>query len=197
MFDLNVEAMSRERLEAAYFDAVFAYEQVAGQKLDEDVLTAQANLGVTPAEARVLSSLITSTPRSKAALLMVASTEPAAEPTMKLVEVYICKLRKKLRKIDVKIKTIWGHGYQMESAEVAKFRRRVNQIVNLTDYSEPTLKRHCSRWTARDLKFLNDNWRVLSDEEISQAINRTIPAIKYKRVRGGMLRNANLRKEPA
>ncbi|YBV98388.1 helix-turn-helix domain-containing protein [Phyllobacteriaceae bacterium JZ32] len=38
------------------------------------------------------------------------------EPLIKIIDVFICKLRKKLRPLDIKIETIWGRGYRLQIA---------------------------------------------------------------------------------
>jgi len=40
-------------------------------------------------------------------------------PEIKIVDVFICKLRKKLKPYGVQITTIWGVGYRLEQAQAA------------------------------------------------------------------------------
>ena len=44
------------------------------------------------------------------------------EPELKIIDVFICKLRKKLKPWGLEIQTIWGSGYFMPEASIAKFR---------------------------------------------------------------------------
>lgn len=36
-------------------------------------------------------------------------------PTLKIIDVYICKIRKKIARFDCKIETLWGRGYTLPS----------------------------------------------------------------------------------
>lgn len=44
------------------------------------------------------------------------------ETDIKIVDVYICKLRKKLKRWDIEIKTAWGRGYYIDADTKAKVR---------------------------------------------------------------------------
>lgn len=37
----------------------------------------------------------------------------ADEAEIKIVDVFVCKLRKKLKPFDIQVETIWGRGYRM------------------------------------------------------------------------------------
>jgi len=39
------------------------------------------------------------------------------ETEIKIVDVFVCKLRKKIKLFDFKIETVWGHGYAMSKAD--------------------------------------------------------------------------------
>jgi two-component system cell cycle response regulator CtrA len=42
------------------------------------------------------------------------------EPEIKIIDVFVCKLRKKMEIFGVKIETIWGRGYYMTPEMKAK-----------------------------------------------------------------------------
>lgn len=44
------------------------------------------------------------------------------QPEPKIVDVFICKLRKKLGRHGISIRTVWGHGYELTADNVAKLR---------------------------------------------------------------------------
>src|SRR6185312_5744364 len=41
------------------------------------------------------------------------------EAEIKIVEVFVCKMRKKLKLFDIAIETVWGRGYRLPSASKA------------------------------------------------------------------------------
>jgi len=48
-----------------------------------------------------------------AALEWMYQISPDKEPEIKIIDVYICKARKKLEPIGVRIDTVWGKGYAL------------------------------------------------------------------------------------
>ena len=70
--------------------------------------------GLTPQESRVLGVLRARSMATKEAVmaaLYVDLGKDEAEP--KIVDVFICKIRKKLKPFGVEIKTVWGQGYSL------------------------------------------------------------------------------------
>ena len=47
------------------------------------------------------------------------------EPEIKIIDVFICKLRKKLKPFGLEITTIWGLGYAMSAAMKARARAMI------------------------------------------------------------------------
>lgn len=81
---------------------------------------------LTPGEERVLAELVR-TPEGKVATkdrlhsASAFSTEEEPETAIKIVDVIVCKLRKKLAAVGVEpIETVWGRGYRASG----DFRRR-------------------------------------------------------------------------
>lgn len=74
----------------------------------------------TPKEGAVLLHLADGRVHSKESILNALYFDPdeAAEP--KIIDVYVCKLRRKLSGSGVSIVTHWGIGYQIEGADVLK-----------------------------------------------------------------------------
>jgi len=84
------------------------------------VSTCQRVLGLTKLEANFLSVLLHDTEVAKEKLHLVNEAQRMQRNTRpdnmtptdpKIVDVIICKLRKKLKPKGVSISTIWGHGY--------------------------------------------------------------------------------------
>ena len=82
--------------------------------------------GLTSKEAKLLGTLVrargntVSVPRLMVALY---GLEPDVEP--KIIDVFVCKIRKKLRAVDaaVKIRTRWGEGYALVAQDADRLRR--------------------------------------------------------------------------
>lgn len=76
---------------------------------------AMANL--TPAEMGVMVALRDAAPRvlTKVQLLAATSQDVTGndEREIKIVDVFVCKLRKKLKPLGVEIATAWGQGYRL------------------------------------------------------------------------------------
>jgi len=106
---------------------------------DADVVVAcQRAMKLTRLEANILAVLIRAPQASKEVLHHTveqqrqnrSSRPDNPEPTdPKIVDVVICKLRKRLREFKVEIKTIWGHGYYMDDASRAQARIVMAQVT--------------------------------------------------------------------
>lgn len=84
----------------------------------EDLPGAEYNL--TPGEAKVFAMLLKRRGMtcSKEALLTACSLNDEAE--IKMVDVRICTLRRKLARAEYNIETVWGVGYRLTPATEAK-----------------------------------------------------------------------------
>lgn len=51
------------------------------------------------------------------------------------------------------------------------------------------MNRH--KWTKEDINYLKDNWRNKSDQEIAEALNKSVSSVYSKRHRHGMMKNYN------
>lgn len=88
--------------------------------------------GLTSSEAVVLAVIVSTTngaskSRIFEALYAMRSSRDLPEP--KIVDVMVCKLRKKLDALGVEIETIWGWGYRLSPASreaLAELRRAVS-----------------------------------------------------------------------
>lgn len=89
-----------------------------------------AEWGLTQSEASIFGTLVANTEMTKEmalhALLRVGADK---EPDIKIVDVFICKMRPKLKRFNVEIKTLWGRGYALDTAlrEELKLRASVPQ----------------------------------------------------------------------
>lgn len=74
---------------------------------------------LTGSEALLLQRLAEVFPRilSKEALLeWMYQLTPDAEPEIKIIDVYVCKIRKKIEPLGIRIDTAWGKGYALSAA---------------------------------------------------------------------------------
>lgn len=73
---------------------------------------------LTGSEALLLQRLAEVYPRivSKESLLeWMYQITPDKEPEIKIIDVYVCKIRKKIAPLGVRIDTAWGKGYSLAS----------------------------------------------------------------------------------
>lgn len=79
---------------------------------------------LTAQEARVFGVLANREVATKEAVMVgLYSDRPDEDVAIKIVDVYVCKLRKKLTPFGIKIETIWGRGYSLASEHRDAFRR--------------------------------------------------------------------------
>ncbi len=83
--------------------------------------TCRMEFGLTPAESRLLQCLMQTRACTKPHLHAVVA--PDAEP--KIVDVFVCKIRAKLRKFQIRIETIWGQGYAMPEESKRQLLARI------------------------------------------------------------------------
>lgn len=119
--DARVEALEAENQRLR--DQVTALQDALGQT---EAFRTPAEWRLTASEATVFASLYGRESCSKEQL-MHALYEPGVddEPNIKIVDVFICKLRKKLTPYGVAIETIWGRGYRM----TAQTKARVQALI--------------------------------------------------------------------
>lgn len=84
-------------------------------------------LGLTPHEARIFLSLLKRDVCSKEQLLNAAYDllHDGDLPGIKIIDVFICKIRKKLKPHGISISTIWGQGYYLD----AEARQRASDMI--------------------------------------------------------------------
>ncbi len=84
------------------------------QGLQQTEMVAPIEWQLTMSEARVISLLLTRDVATKEAILhALYSDRPEEPPEIKIVDVFICKARKKLAPFGIEIETVWGRGYRI------------------------------------------------------------------------------------
>lgn len=89
------------------------------RQLEDVLMPATARVRIewrlTPSEARVFSHLTTREVATKQSIMLAIYSDRLDEPEIKIVDVFICKMRKKLLPFGVVIETVWGIGYALKS----------------------------------------------------------------------------------
>ncbi|MDE1901502.1 MAG: winged helix-turn-helix domain-containing protein [Alphaproteobacteria bacterium] len=83
-------------------------------------------LKLTPYEERIISALMVRDAASKDNLMaaVYADRFEKEEPSIKIIDVFVCKLRQKLSRFDISIETIWGRGYKL----TPEAKQRINDL---------------------------------------------------------------------
>lgn len=117
------------RLEALQIERDRLLERVAlleEQLVGRDDLILPPEWGLTTSEMRVFRVLLNRTMATKEAIhatLYHNEGKEAAEP--KIVDVFICKIRKKLKPYGIEVKTIWGQGYSLDPETRARLKKEL------------------------------------------------------------------------
>ena len=100
------------------------------------IRNAAAQVRLTPQEFRVFEYLLTKFPRlcHKDDIWSHAFMQPNGEgPELKIVDVIICKLRKKLVDVGIVIETTWGKGYKLVEVDPALVDEIKEKGIRLRD----------------------------------------------------------------
>ena len=117
---LKIDVLERENLllreRLAYLEAILI---PPGMRYDL--------LGLTAYEGRVLAALSRGEQMSKEQILAVAYSDRLDQdlPELKIVDVWVCKIRKKLKPLGIDVETIWGEGHAVS----ADSRRRLTDLL--------------------------------------------------------------------
>lgn len=92
-------------------------------------------LGLTATEARLVGLLVKhgSVTKDRIMSALYGLRSDVEEPDIKIVDVLVCKARRKLAGFGIKIGTIWGQGYSMDEAS----RARCRDICGAQAYPRP------------------------------------------------------------
>lgn len=77
------------------------------------VTGAPPSWGLSPSEERLVSALASVFPRVLSVDGILSRAWPDTYPTTKIVDVTVCKARKKLARHGVEIRSLWGRGYSL------------------------------------------------------------------------------------
>lgn len=97
---------------------------------DQVVVNAIRIFKITKSQARLLGVLLKRSEASKKMLLNAVTEPQKDEPELKIVDVYVCKMRKRLKDHGLDLVTIWGYGYSMS----LEHRKRAYELLGM-DFS--------------------------------------------------------------
>ncbi len=118
------EASALEKLQAendALRERLKAFEQ---DFLGDDLVFPPA-WRLTLSEKRIMGALVARTQVTRQQLLTAITRYDGDEPDIKIIDVFICKMRKKLGPLGIRIETIWGVGYFIDQATRAELRAKL------------------------------------------------------------------------
>lgn len=80
---------------------------------------------LTGSEARVFSHLTTRDVATKQSIMMaIYSNRIDENPEIKIVDVFVCQMRKKLMLFGIEIATVWGQGYALADRHKYQLKRK-------------------------------------------------------------------------
>lgn len=106
------------RLEVVEQENLLLRERIAFlEAILVDCVRLPVEWGLTQQETRVFGTLVNREVATKDAVMAAlysdrAGAEGEVEP--KIVDVFICKIRKKLKPFGIEIRTVWGQGYALK-----------------------------------------------------------------------------------
>jgi len=95
-----------------------------GDDFSRPIYNISGVFGTTMQESTLLYALRSGRVFSKESLLTIMYSDRADDaPELKIIDVYVCKIRAKIAAYGVEIATIWGVGYQLSGDNVVKLER--------------------------------------------------------------------------
>jgi len=96
-------------------EKVRVLEDLIGSRIE-----APPMFSLTPSEEKVLGLLQKREMATKNQIMYALyAARPDEDPQLKIIDVYICKIRKKLKRFGIEIETRWGRGYALTPASKA------------------------------------------------------------------------------
>lgn len=111
-------SLERARIEAleAEVDELQETVRQLQKKLYQPEWVPPLSFRLTVMEGRILAALMVRQYCSKDDLHLAISDATGPQTEVKIVDVFVCKMRRKLAPFGVAIKTDWGRGYHMPAA---------------------------------------------------------------------------------
>ncbi len=114
MKHVDPEKLSRDQLIEYVYNLEARLEETGAVAKVQSTANLQYLFGLTQSEARLLAALSDGRTHSKESLLSAMYFERADDaPEIKIVDVFVCKIRRKLVGYPIQIDTIWGTGHRV------------------------------------------------------------------------------------
>ena len=112
---------------------------------------------LTPTEERLLAALLSPLEYMSTEALMIAmyDASPDDEPDDKVIDVFVCKLRKKVKPYGIEIRTIFGRGFAIPNPRRRELRL-ATRLISSPPWEHPSVplpsheSRTAERSTAQD-----------------------------------------------
>lgn len=111
MTDLARRVTVLERENDALRDRVYTLERALGLRIDAPLC-----LGLSNSEAKLFGVMMAREIMTKEAAYAVLYSGQIDDRDPKVIDVMVCKMRKKLANFGVEIGTVWGRGYLLSPA---------------------------------------------------------------------------------
>lgn len=101
---------------------------------DSAAWSLQVSFGLTKNEAEIFAAFVKHGRRNKPQLYHVCYGQKLDDdmPEPKIIDVFVCKLRKKLDKHGIEIKTMWSAGYEL----TPDMQQKTKVLAGLTEHTE-------------------------------------------------------------
>lgn len=130
MSDWQARALVVEQENSALRERIAALEEAMGMMIEVPIAL---GLGLTPTEGQMLGMLLARefVPRDAFHIALYQSRASVDDvPEIKIIDVLICKIRAKLKKLcDAKIETKWGEGYFIRPAGKVMLRTHLQMLA--------------------------------------------------------------------
>lgn len=121
MKHVDPERLSREQLIDYVFNLESRLEEAGAVLKAQPLANLRSAFDLSNQEAKLLAALSDGRNHSKESILSALYYErPDEAPEIKIVDVFVCKLRKKLVGYPIVIETLWGSGYRVADTSVLK-----------------------------------------------------------------------------
>jgi two-component system cell cycle response regulator CtrA len=106
--------MSRDQLIAHVHNLEACIQQYEDHVGERHTLELQVRFGLTKSEAHILATLVDGRCHTKAGLQVGLYGGREDVPELKIIDVFVCKIRRKIKGSGITVKTVWGEGYIIE-----------------------------------------------------------------------------------
>jgi two-component system, cell cycle response regulator CtrA len=90
-------------------EKIVTLEEMLGLRVETPLM-----LGLTGQQSKLFGILLKRDLVTKdAAMAAIYGNKPNSEVEIKVVDVFVCQVRKKLKPYEIMIETVWGRGYRM------------------------------------------------------------------------------------